>query len=52
MPVCVDRTREVRLYGRRIGEIRRLESNQLEFEYEPDYAREPGARHRCRRAWT
>ena len=43
MPVCVDRTREVRLYGTRIGEIRRLGANRLEFEYESDYAREPGA---------
>ena len=43
MPVCVDRTREVRLYGRRIGEIRRLGANRIEFEYESDYAREPGA---------
>ena len=43
MPVCVDRTREVRLYGTRIGEIRRLGANRIEFEYESDYAREPGA---------
>ena len=43
MAPCVDRMREVRLYGRRIGEIRRLGLNRLEFEYESDYAREPGA---------
>ena len=38
MPPCVDPTREIRLHGRRIGEIRRLALDRLEFRYDASYA--------------
>ena len=38
-----DATREIRLYGRRIGEIRRLGPAWVSFEYGADYADTPGA---------
>lgn len=38
MPPCVDPTREIRLHGRRIGEIRRLALDRIEFRYAAPYA--------------
>ena len=43
MPPCLDEIREVRLYGRHVGEIRRLGLTDLEFEYAPGYAHAPDA---------
>ena len=40
MPPCIDPTREIRLHGRRIGEIRRLALHRLEFRYDASYASE------------
>lgn len=43
MPPCLDQTREVRLYGQRVGEIERLALHELAFRYDRAYARSPGA---------
>ena len=43
MPPCLDEIREVRLYGRHVGEIRRLGLTELEFEYAPGYVHAPDA---------
>ena len=43
MPPCLDQVREVRLYGRRVGEARRLAMHELSFRYDPEYASIAGA---------
>ena len=40
---CFDAIREIRLHGRRIGEIRRLGITRLSFAYGAEYADTPGA---------
>lgn len=41
MVPCIDQHREVRLYGRRVGEIERLALHALAFRYDAGYAQTP-----------